>query len=148
MRGWCAIGIERGKTAENLGTLWRSAACLGATYTFTIGGRYRRTACDTVKSFRSLPHFDYPDLDAFLSVRPYSSEIVGVELTPGSVNLATFEHPRSAIYVVGPEDGSLSRATLDVCQHVVAFDSALCVNQAVAGSIVLYDRSAKRTRQS
>ena len=31
------IGIQNGKTPENLGVLWRSAQNLGASFIFTIG---------------------------------------------------------------------------------------------------------------
>ena len=31
-KGYCAIGVYRGKTTHNLGTLWRSAYILGAAY--------------------------------------------------------------------------------------------------------------------
>lgn len=36
-RGYFGIGIFHGKSSENLGTLWRSAAILGADFIFTIG---------------------------------------------------------------------------------------------------------------
>jgi len=41
------IGIQNGKTPENLGVLWRTAQNLGATFIFTIGNRYAKQACDT-----------------------------------------------------------------------------------------------------
>jgi tRNA (guanosine-2'-O-)-methyltransferase len=44
MRGYYGIGIENVKTAENVGTLWRSAYILGASFIFTIGKRYKKQA--------------------------------------------------------------------------------------------------------
>ncbi len=34
--GYFGIGIIHGKNSENLGTLWRSASILGASFIFTI----------------------------------------------------------------------------------------------------------------
>jgi len=38
------IGIQNGKTPENLGVLWRTAQNLGASFIFTIGKRYANQA--------------------------------------------------------------------------------------------------------
>ena len=40
--GYFGIGICGGKTSENLGTLWRSAWQLGASYCFVIGSRFKK----------------------------------------------------------------------------------------------------------
>lgn len=37
-RGYFGIGIYNGKNTANIGTLWRSAAILGANFIFTIDG--------------------------------------------------------------------------------------------------------------
>lgn len=143
-RGWCAIGIERGKDPKNLGTLWRSAVCFGATYVFTIGYRFKRESSDTPKSWRKLPCFSYEDFDDFASHRPYDVPLVGVELADDAKPLESFTHPERALYLLGPEDGSLSSEAQALCQQLVAFRSLYCVNVATAGSIVLYDRQTKR----
>lgn len=142
-RGFCAVGIERTKNEMNVGTLWRSAVCLGADFIFTIGGRYHRQASDTTAAHRQIPLFEYADLDAFQQHRPYDVPLVGVELTDDAEPLETFDHPERALYLLGPEDGSLSKAALDLCQHVVKFQAAYCLNVASAGTVVLYDRQAK-----
>ena len=41
-KGFFGIGIVAGKTAGNIGTLWRSAYQLGASFTFTIGARHAK----------------------------------------------------------------------------------------------------------
>ena len=51
------IGIQNGKTPENLGVLWRTAQNLGASFIFTIGNRYDSQACDTKNSVKSIPYF-------------------------------------------------------------------------------------------
>lgn len=142
-RGYCGIGIERGKTPANVGTLWRSAVCLGADFIFTIGHRYPRQASDTVASWRHVPHFDYRDVKDFNEHRPFDVPLIGVELTDDAHPLESFHHPERAIYLLGPEDGSLSREALSICQQVVRFQSSYCLNVASAGTVVLYDRQAK-----
>lgn len=145
-RGFCGIGIEHCKTTENIGTLWRSAVCLGCDFIFTIGRRYRHQASDTVASTKNLPLWEFETFDQFQRHRPYNVPLVGVELTENASSLETFVHPERAIYLLGPEDGNLSRVTQEACQAMVRFQSAYCLNVASAGSIILYDRQAKQIR--
>ena len=64
-QGFFGIGIQNGKTPENLGVLWRSAQNLGASYIFTIGNRYAKQACDTHKAVGAMPYFHYETFDDF-----------------------------------------------------------------------------------
>jgi tRNA G18 (ribose-2'-O)-methylase SpoU len=146
--GWFAIGMERPKTTQNLGTLWRSAACLGASYIFTIGGRYHHQASDTVKSWKHVPYFEYPDTETFLATRPFSAQLIAVELSEDALQLETFTHPRTALYVLGPEDGGVSNSLRLAAEHTVAFQSAYCLNVAAAGTVLMYDRSSKSIRDA
>ena len=45
----CSVSVG-GKNANNLGTLWRSAFQLDAAFLFTVGGRYKVQATDTVNA--------------------------------------------------------------------------------------------------
>ena len=145
-RGYFGIGVERSKTEANVGTLWRSAFALGAAFIFTIGRRYPKQATDTTQSWRHIPLLEYPDLADFLAHRPMDSQLVGVELCEQADALETFQHPQRAIYLLGPEDGSLSSAALGACQYVVQFESRYCLNVAAAGTVVMYDRQTKGVR--
>ena len=58
-QGFFGIGIQNGKTPENLGVLWRSAQNMGASFIFTIGNRYAKQACDTHKAVGAMPYFHY-----------------------------------------------------------------------------------------
>lgn len=144
---YCGIGMEHPKTADNLGTLWRSAVCFGASFIFTIGDRYHKQASDTVKSWRHVPYFRYTDLDDFHAHLPYDCVPVGVEITDLAKPLETYQHPRNAVYLLGPEDGGLSRSALLLCHEVINIDTTYCLNVASAGTVVLYDRQAKGWRQ-
>jgi tRNA G18 (ribose-2'-O)-methylase SpoU len=145
-RGYFGIGIYNVKFHTNIGTLWRSAFCLGADFIFTIGKRYQRQHSDTVASYRHVPLFHYDDGDDFLNHRPFSCPLIGVELADEAADLETFQQPQQAVYLLGPEDGSIPHEILDKCQHIVKFDSRFCLNVAAAGSIVMYDRAAKAYR--
>jgi tRNA G18 (ribose-2'-O)-methylase SpoU len=145
-RGYFGIGIERSKMEVNVGTLWRSAYCLGASFIFTIGKRYPKQASDVTKAWRHIPLLEYADVDDFATHRPFDCQLIGVELCEDASRLETFAHPHRAIYLLGPEDGSLSPAAIALCQYVVRFESRYCLNVAAAGTVVMYDRQAKAQR--
>ena len=142
-RGYFGIGIERPKSGVNLGTLWRSAYCLGADFIFTIGDRYHPQSSDTVKAWRHVPYWRFDDWEDFVNHIPYDCVTVGIELTEEAEPLKDFKHPERCIYLLGPEDGSLSKEAQEYCKYLVKFGSKHCLNVASAGSIVLYDRSSK-----
>lgn len=143
MRGYFGIGIEYPKREVNVGTLWRSAYCFGASFIFTIGRRYERQSSDTTKAWRHIPLFEFQDIDDFRGHIPYDCPIVGIELSKDSGPLQYFIHPERAIYVLGPEDGNLSSYMQSISKAVVSIDSKHCLNVSIAGSIVMYDRMSK-----
>lgn len=142
-RGYCGIGVYNIKNALNVGTLWRSAYCLGADFIFTVGRRYRLQSSDTYKAYCHIPLFQFPDLGSFHGGIPYDCQLVGVEIEEGAKQLIDFVHPQRCVYLLGPEDGSIPKDVLARCQHIVKISSRYCLNVASAGSIVLYDRMSK-----
>lgn len=86
------IGIQNGKTPENLGVLWRSAQNMGASFIFTIGNRYAKQACDTHNAVKSMPYFHYETFEDFFKNLPKGARLVGVELTEDAVPLETFQN--------------------------------------------------------
>ncbi len=143
MRGYYGIGILNGKTAINYGTLFRSAQVWNAAFVFTIGRRYKKQCTDTMKSFRHMPTYSFTDFADFYSHLPYSCRLIGVETSAGAVELNQFVHPERACYLLGAEDNGLSNDAIVRCQAIVCIPSSRCLNVAVAGSIVLYDRFTK-----
>jgi tRNA G18 (ribose-2'-O)-methylase SpoU len=142
-QGFFGIGIQNGKTPENLGVLWRSAQNLGASFIFTIGNRYAKQACDTHKAIGAMPYFHYENFNDFFNNLPKGAMLVGVELNEKAVQLETFEHPKRCVYLLGAEDHGLSKIAIDKSHHLVKFKSELSLNVSVAGSIIMYDRQAK-----
>lgn len=140
------IGIQNGKTPENLGVLWRSAQNLGASFIFTIGNRYAKQACDTHNAVKSIPYFHYDTFKDFFNNLPKGARLVGVELTEEAVALETFKHPRRCVYLLGAEDHGLSNEAIEKSHFLIKFQSELSLNVSVAGSIVMYDRGIAKPR--
>ncbi|GAB7255762.1 RNA methyltransferase [Polaribacter sp. OB-PA-B3] len=142
-QGFFGIGIQNGKTPENLGVLWRSAQNMGASFIFTIGNRYAKQACDTHKAVGAMPYFHYETFDDFFKNLPKGAMLVGVELDEKAVQLETFKHPKRCVYLLGAEDHGMSKIAIEKSHHLVKFKSELSLNVSVAGSIIMYDRQAK-----
>lgn len=140
-RGYFGIGICGSKSPVNVGTLWRSAANMGAAFIFTVGRRYPHQVSDTVKAWKHVPLFQVRALDEL--PLPKDCKLIGVEQVARSVPLPRFTHPERAVYLLGAEDHGLTKAAQKRCQSIVEIPSSRCLNVAVAGSIVMYDRIAK-----
>ena len=139
-RGYSAVALVRPKSADNYGTALRSCVVFGVDLVQVVGRRFRKQASDTVRSWSKVPVLhDQDDL-----VVPYDCVPVAVELVPGATPLPAFVHPERALYVFGPEDGSLPPAMLARCARVVSIPGAYCLNLAAAVTVVLYDRAAKQ----
>lgn len=145
MSGYFGVGIYNTKTVENVGTLWRSALIFDAAFVFTIGKRYKKQASDTLKTSRYIPLINYPTFEEFQKCRPDGCQLIGVEQTEKSIPLDRFVHPQRVIYLLGAEDHGLPPAVLEKCQSVVSITTRLCLNVAVAGSIVMYSRGQSPT---
>lgn len=139
-RGYFAIGAERMSKSLNLGNLMRSAHGFGASFTFTVGATYKalEARADTSKGQLHLPHYNWQSIEDM--ALPQGCKIVGVELLDEAIDLPSFRHPLRAAYILGPEMGSLSPAMLERCDYTVKIPTSFCVNVAMAGAIVMYDR--------
>ena len=151
-KGHFSIGIVQAKSEDNVGTLWRSAYQLGASFIFTIAKRYRESASgragDTLDASSRIPLLELDDWSSFAShCSPKDAEWVAVEMS--GVPLDEFEHPTRAVYLLGSEDLGVPPSILQDCQHVVSLSSERysSYNVATAGAIIMYDRLAKSRAQ-
>ena len=141
--GYFGIGVFNPKNQINIGTLWRSANNFGADFIFTIGKRYDKQSSDTCKTFRHIPLYHYKTFAELNSHRPYSAQLIAIEQTETSKDIKNFVHPKQAIYLLGAEDYGIPTKILKKCQAVVHISTPMCLNVAVAGSIIMFDRQNK-----
>lgn len=147
MRGYFGIGVERVSKPINMGGLFRTAHAFGASFVFTVGTAYERgevKRIDTSDAAAQLPVYEFESVEAMRL--PKECSLVGIELLDDAMELPSFRHPRCAAYVLGPERGSLSKEMVECCDHVVRIPTRFCVNLAVAGAIVMYDRQISGRR--
>jgi tRNA G18 (ribose-2'-O)-methylase SpoU len=145
IRGYFGIGIESTKNELNIGTLYRSAFILGASFIFVIGNRYKKQASDTVKAWRNIPFYQYETFGDFYRSMPYDCRLIGVELDERARKIKDYVHPQRAVYLLGAEDNGISKEALAKCHEIVQLPGDYCMNVSVAGSIVMYDRQNKMT---
>jgi tRNA G18 (ribose-2'-O)-methylase SpoU len=72
---------------------------------------------------------------------PRGCRLVGIELTDDAVELPSFHHPPAAAYVLGGEARDLSPEMQALCSHIVKIPTRFCINLALAGALVMYDRT-------
>lgn len=137
------IGLYNPKSPTNVGAVLRAAGCYDAAQVRYNGTRYSRAVkfqTDTQNSQERIQLVEMEDLTANVAD---DMEIVCVELVVGATALPHFTHPENAIYVFGPEDGSLPQEMVDKAHHVVYVPTHGCMNLAATVNVVLYDRMAK-----
>lgn len=140
IRGFFGIGVEGISKQMNFGNLARSAHGFGASFIFTVAPARIITspASDTTRSQDHLPWYSY-DSPQNMHL-PDECRLVGVELTEDAIELPSFRHPSKAAYILGPEGGSLSPEMVEACEFVVKIPMSFCINVAMAGVVVMYDR--------
>jgi len=148
-RGACAfgIGVEHSKTEVNIGTLLRSAVNFGASFVFTVGRRYAPQKSDTLQSWHHIPVWHFNTWEEYHNHAPYDWRPLGIEIAPEATDLPAFVHPNRAVYILGAEDRGLSVYARQLCQALITIPSTFCLNVAVAGAIVMYDRTTKLVKQ-
>jgi tRNA(Leu) C34 or U34 (ribose-2'-O)-methylase TrmL len=138
-----SIGLSNPKNPANVGAVMRAAGCFRADAVFYTGQRYPRAArfnTDTKDAKQSIP---LTGVESLLECAPKGAKIVCVELVEGATPLPEFQHPEQAIYLFGPEDGTLGQAIIDRADAVVYVPTVGCLNLAATVNVVLYDRVAK-----
>lgn len=129
------------KFDTNVGTCIRSAAALGCSAVWLVGPRKpMKRDPRSVNRDLDIPVMHLADEDAFWTALPKQARVVPVELAHDATPLPQYNHPDRAVYVMGPEDGSLPRRL----GKPVVIPSQGCLNLATAATVVLYDRLSKK----
>lgn len=145
-RGYFGIGVEGASKPMNFGNLARSAHGFGASFIFTVAPA-RAIGNPQSDTSRSQDHLPWYSFDSVGEMKlPDDCRLVGVELVPDATELPSFRHPPRAAYILGPEGGSLSPQMLKRCEFVVQIPMAFCINLAMAGVVVMYDRMCSMGR--
>lgn len=139
-RGYAVLGLINPKHECNVGGVMRAAHCYKVAGVYVQGKRYKKESSDVHKTWRHIPVLNVDTL-----VAPLDCQMVAVELTDGAEDLTTFQHPQRAMYIFGPEDGSIPPKVLAQCPHKVKIATQGCMNLAATANVVLYDRLAKQT---
>ncbi|MDO6424333.1 RNA methyltransferase [Saccharophagus degradans] len=137
------IGLINPKSPTNVGAIMRAAGCFGANYVLYTGQRYSKAAkfhTDTKQASQHIPLSGVDDLATAVSA---GVKIVCVDLIEGAVALPDFTHPEHALYVFGPEDGTINQSIIDAADAAVYIPTKGCLNLAATVNVVLYDRQAK-----
>lgn len=137
------IGLVNPKSPVNVGAVMRAAGCYRADsvrYTGERFGRAARYQTDTknIKTKMPLQH-----VDCLLQDLPPLVKVVCVEFAEGAQSLPGFVHPAHALYIFGPEDGSISQSIIDRADEVVYVPTVGCMNLAASVNVLLYDRMSK-----
>ena len=138
-----SIGLSNPKSPTNVGLIMRAAGCFQVGSVFYTGERYDRAApfnTDTQNASLRIPLTWVPSLPGDVDD---NTQVVCVELVEGATPLPMFQHPGKALYIFGPEDGTIDQKVIDKADSVVFIPTIGSLNLAAAVNVMLYDRLAK-----
>jgi len=145
-----SVALINPKFSHNVGGTLRACAAFGADKLYVTGNRAQ---WEITGKGRRLPREErmraYKDkVELIRDDRPFDHcaglTPVAVEVDPAAEPLAAFQHPDNALYVFGPEDGSIPKAARGHCHRFVIIPSDHCLNLAAAVSCVLMHRRLQR----
>lgn len=146
IKGSVALALSNPKSPSNVGAVMRAAGCYGASGIYYTGQRFERAAKFHQDTKNVSNKIALTRVDSFVDAKQPPQQLVCIELVEGATPLPEYEHPEHAIYVFGPEDGSVDQALVDAADAVVYVPTIGCMNLAATVNVLLYDRMAKQHR--
>lgn len=137
------IGLTDPKSPSNVGAVMRAAGCYQANEVRYTGVRYARAAkfhTDTKSISQKIPLHAVESLTD--NILP-EQQVICVDLVEGAIPLPEFKHPDNAVYIFGPEDGTIDQEVINQADAVVYVPTIGCMNLAASVNVLLYDRLAK-----
>lgn len=142
-----SIGLLNPKSPYNVSSVMRSAGNFQVDSVFYTGKRYPRALMRNPalpdmhrKVGQSIP---LAEVSSILDVAAPGMKRVCVEFVENAIALPSYQHPAHAMYIFGPEDGSVSQQIIDNVDEVVYIPTINSMNLAASVNVVLYDRLAK-----
>ena len=142
-----SIGLINPKSPDNVGAVLRAAANYRVDKVFYTGDRYPRAL---ERKARTVDMSRKVSKDVLLSATQCLTDIVTdnmkivcIEFAINAIPLPEYQHPDNALYIFGPEDGSIGQDIIDQADAVVYVPTVGCMNLSASVNIVLYDRMAK-----
>lgn len=140
------IALINPKYIENVGNVIRAASCFGIDKVIYTGNRIQsfKNVDRIPREIRLYRHVELTQDDRFFDHLPAGTVPVAVELVNNAENMHHFQHPENALYVFGPEDGSIPRQYLMHCHRFVQIPMQHCANLSACVYMTLYDRMLKQ----
>lgn len=136
---------------HNVGAAIRACSCFGVESLLWTGDRMNKTMAEAHLSrlpreerMKGYSNVDWVNAEKPLYMLPAKITPVCVEICEHSECLTTFDHPEDAVYIFGPEDGSVSTMWKHLCHRFVHIPSNHCLNLSAAVNVILADRRMKR----
>ncbi len=148
------IALTNPKSPTNVGAVMRAAGCYQVDQVLYTGRRYEQAAkynkgalkTDTKNAQGKIPLLgveDFINIKDLLENISSTTKIICVDLVEGATPLPHFIHPPQAVYIFGPEDGTIKQQVIDCADEVVYVPTIGCMNLAASVNVLLYDRLAK-----
>ena len=142
-----SIGLLNPKSPENVASVLRAAGNYRVNSVFYTGTRYPRAArlnpCTVDMSRKVSKDIALKGVDYLIEETPEDLNIICVEFAENAIALPEYRHPHDALYIFGPEDGTIGQNIIDRADAVVYVPTVGCMNLAATVNVVLYDRLAK-----
>lgn len=143
-----AVALVNPRFPHNVGAAVRAASCFGVGQVWFTGDRMsldleKRKRLPREERMKGYKDVELRQFDHVFDQFPADTVPVAIELRPNAESLPSFVHPEKALYIFGPEDGSIPQVMLRNCHRFVVIPTRHCVNLAAAVYLVLYDRQTK-----
>ncbi|WP_126454435.1 TrmH family RNA methyltransferase [Sulfuriflexus mobilis] len=142
-----SIGLINPKSPDNVSSVMRAAGNFRIDSVFYTGKRYPRALMRNpdIPDMRRKVGQAIPleEVTCLMDVASAKMKLVCVEFAENAIALPEYEHPENALYIFGPEDGTISQTVIDSADAVVYVPTIGCMNLAATVNVTLYDRFAK-----
>lgn len=142
-----SIGLINPKSPDNVGAVLRAAANYRVDKVFYTGDRYPRAIerkARTVDMSRKVSKdVLLSETECLTGVVTENMKIVCIEFAIDAIPLPEYQHPDNALYIFGPEDGSIEQDIIDQADAVVYVPTVGCMNLSASVNVLLYDRLLK-----